>query len=248
MVVDYSRNISKFTLLHPLPNLNELVNNIAGFKVYSTSDLRSAYHQVSIREGDKPYTAFEACHRLYQFRRIPFGVTNGGAAFQLTDEHSLTGLFAYLENITVCGNDQSYHGTNVSRLLEIVNDLGFTLNGDTTIASVNSINILGFSISNGTIKPDPERMQPLLDLPVPHNPQSLKRALGLFSIYSQWVPRFSDRILSLTCNPSFPMAMDAVKAFNDLKLCIADPCVIYPNGPTYLYLSHMLPILCFSQS
>ena len=62
MVVDYSRNMNKFTLLHPLPNLNELVNNIAGFKVYNTFDLRSAYHQVSIREGDKPYTAFEACH------------------------------------------------------------------------------------------------------------------------------------------------------------------------------------------
>ena len=42
----------------------------------------SANHQIPITEEDKPETAFEASHRLYQFRRIPFGVTNGEVSFQ----------------------------------------------------------------------------------------------------------------------------------------------------------------------
>ena len=44
--------------------------------------MKSAYHQIPIQESDKPYTAFEANGKLYQFNRIPFGVTNGVSVFQ----------------------------------------------------------------------------------------------------------------------------------------------------------------------
>ena len=65
-----------------MPNISELVNQIAQFRVFSTVDLKSAYHQIPLREEDKAYTAFEASGGLYQFTRLPFGVTNGVACFQ----------------------------------------------------------------------------------------------------------------------------------------------------------------------
>lgn len=84
LAVDYSQTINKFTLLdsYPLPRIDDTVNKIAQYKVFSKIDLRSAYHQVALREKEKPYTAFEACGKLYQFTRVPFGVTNGVACFQ----------------------------------------------------------------------------------------------------------------------------------------------------------------------
>ena len=56
MVVDYSRQLDSF----PLPRINELVNGIAQYRVLSIIDLRSTYHQVPLRQEEKPYTAFEA--------------------------------------------------------------------------------------------------------------------------------------------------------------------------------------------
>ena len=102
LVIDYSQTINKFTNLdaYPLPSIDETVNKIGQYRVFSTIDLKSAYHQVPLREEDKQYTAFEASNRLYQFRRIPFGVTNGVAAFQkimndfISDE-CLLDTFAY---------------------------------------------------------------------------------------------------------------------------------------------------------
>ena len=58
------------------------MNKISQFHVYSTTDLRSAYHQVPITPEDKPCTAFEDAGGLYQFTRVPCGVTNGVACFQ----------------------------------------------------------------------------------------------------------------------------------------------------------------------
>ena len=59
-----------------------MVNDIAQYQVFSTNDLRSAYHQNPLKEEDKLCTAFEARSNLYQFTRLPFGVTNGVAYFQ----------------------------------------------------------------------------------------------------------------------------------------------------------------------
>ena len=90
---------------------DQMVEDIASYKVFSTLDLKSAYHQIPIAAKDKPYTAFEAGGRLYQFTRIPFGVTNGVAAFQriiseIIDKEGLSGVVAYVDNVTICGEDQ----------------------------------------------------------------------------------------------------------------------------------------------
>ncbi len=108
MVIDYSQTINHFTLLdaYPLPRIDDTINAIAQYRVFSTIDLRSAYHQVSIKESDKPYTAFQAGDALFQFTRIPFGVTNGVACFQriimeIIASENLQGTFAYLDNVTI---------------------------------------------------------------------------------------------------------------------------------------------------
>ena len=61
-----------------------MCNSLSKYKVFSSLDLDSAYHQIPILESDRPYTAFEANGELCQFTRVPFGVINGVAAFQRT--------------------------------------------------------------------------------------------------------------------------------------------------------------------
>ncbi|KAJ8880830.1 hypothetical protein PR048_017301 [Dryococelus australis] len=87
-------------------------------------DLRSAYHQVPIQEEDRGYTAFGACDRLYQFKHTPFGVKNGVAAFQsLIDDiirtENLKDTFAYMDNVTICRNNQQEHDENLRKFMAV---------------------------------------------------------------------------------------------------------------------------------
>ena len=120
MVFDYSQTINRHTQLdaYPLSRIDEMVSDITKYLIFSTLDLRSVYHQIPIKPEEKTYTAFEACGRLYQFRRIPFGVTNGVASFQrVTDEiisnEKLKGTVAYVDNVTVCGYNEKDHNHNL---------------------------------------------------------------------------------------------------------------------------------------
>ena len=124
MVIDYSQTINRYTQLdaYPLPRISDVVTQIAQYRVFSTIDLKSAYHQLPIRPEDCQYTAFEADGRLYHFLRVPFGVTNGISVFQremdrMVDQNGLRATFPYLDNVTICGHDQQDHDANLHKFL-----------------------------------------------------------------------------------------------------------------------------------
>ena len=224
MCVDYSQTIDLFTELdaYPLPKIEFLVSELAKFRVFSTFDLRSAYHQIPISKKDRPFTAFEACGKLWEFTRIPFEVTNGVPAFQremdnLVLDESLKDTFPYLDNITVAGCTQEEHDFNVKQLLDALQRRNWNLNDSKTIASVSSINILGYLIGNTEIKPDPEGLQPLRELPPPTNSKSLKRVLGLFAYYAKWIYQFSGKIYCLKQTTSFPLDNSVLADFENIK-------------------------------
>ena len=229
LVIDYSQTINRFTLLdaYPLPRIDDMVNELAQYKVLSTLDLRSAYHQVPLSEHDKPFTAFEARGKLYQFCRMPFGVSNGAACFQRTidriiNENNLKGTYAYLDNVTIGGKDQQEHNENLAKFLEVSEKYKLTLNEDKSIYSVTTLDLLGYRISDGTLSPDPNRLQPLLNLPVPTDLKSLRRAVGLFAYYAKWIQNFSDKVRSLNNVKAFPISEEAKTSFINLKKDLAD--------------------------
>ena len=102
--------------------MDDLVQQVSQYSLYSTFDLKSAYHQIPIKEEEKKFTAFEASGNLYQFTRIPFGVTNGVACFQrvidgIINKENLKATTAYVDNVTVCGHQDSDHDSNVENFL-----------------------------------------------------------------------------------------------------------------------------------
>lgn len=228
MVIDYSTTINRYTYLdaYPLPHLETLVNRIASYKFYSSIDLRSAYHCVPLHSDDKIYTAFEANGTLYQFRRLSFGLTNGVSCFQriidgFIKDNALSDTFAYLDDVTICGHTQKEHDYNLSRFLDCAKKFQMTFSPEKCKFSLSTIRILGYEISYNQLRPDPSRVQPLLDLPTPTNSKSLLRLLGLFAYYSRWIQGYSHKLRPLV-GASIPLGSSAIAAIQELKKAIVN--------------------------
>ncbi|OUC47816.1 hypothetical protein D917_06635 [Trichinella nativa] len=134
MIIDYSQTINRFTLLdaYPLAKINDMVQAISNYRFFSTVDLKSAYYKIPINARDKPYIAFEADGRLYQFKRIPFGVTNGATCFQRVMDNilrveKLKDTFVYVDNVTICGMNEEDHDKNLNRYREVAEKYNQTL-------------------------------------------------------------------------------------------------------------------------
>lgn len=240
LVIDYSQTINRFTPLdaYPLPKIENIVNEVAKGMIYSTIDLKSAYHQVPLSVSDRPYTAFEAGGSLYQFCRLPFGVTNGVAAFQrfidnFIAEHKLQGTVAYLDNVTIYGENRKEHDGRLQAFMSAAADCGLTLNHDKCLFSVSKLSLLGHLISHNRIQPDPDHLKPLLEMPVPSDNRSLKRFMGMLAYYSKWIPSFSSKIKPLCETCDFPLIGFQLEAINNLKSDLLRACLscIYDDEP-----------------
>ena len=108
-----------------------------------------------------------------------------------------------------------------------------TFNPKKSIIAATSIALLGYVFQHDSIKPDPARLQPLTDLPAPHDAASQKRDVGMFAYYSKWIQNFSAKIHPVSRNDTFPMPKETLEQFEMLKADIraATVSAIDPDIP-----------------
>ena len=71
-----------------------------------------------------------------------------------------------------------------------VKEYNMTFNEEKGIFSTENLTLFGSVSTQGTIKPDPERLNPLKELPPPQNAAAQRHAISMFSCYSKWIPMF----------------------------------------------------------
>ncbi|MEM7298817.1 MAG: reverse transcriptase family protein, partial [Bacteroidota bacterium] len=84
-VIDF-RKINAITKkdAFPIPNIDEILSSLNGSCYFSTVDLISGYWQIPMAKGSKEYTAFSCSEGLFQFRKLPFGLTNALLLFNVS--------------------------------------------------------------------------------------------------------------------------------------------------------------------
>lgn len=218
-----------------------MAEQISKYSYFSRVDLQSAYHQVSLRRDEREFTAFEANGRLFEFTRIPFGITNGVACFQqilddIIENEDLADTFAYVDDITICGHTEKEHDANLRKFRSAAAKYGLTINTEKSKYRLTRITTLGHVIENQKIRPDPERMRPLIEMPAPKNLKAQQRVLGLLSHYSKWVPNFSEKIRPVVNNKTFPIDYNTLQSIEALKheISKASLCAIDENVPFFV--------------
>ncbi len=101
---------------------DDILESINDAKYFSHFDLVKGYWQIPLDDEAIEKTAFSTTNGHYQFRRLPFGLTNAPATFQRAMDVILTGLawtdcLVYLDDVVIFASTLEEHRDRLDRVL-----------------------------------------------------------------------------------------------------------------------------------
>lgn len=186
---------------YPIPCVADFTYALHGCKIFSRIDLIKAYHQIPVNTDDIHKTAICTPFGLFESTVMQFGLCNASATFQrFMDEvtRGLDGVFVFIDDILIASKDEKEHRKHLKMLFARLQQYGLCINVSKCIFGQESIEFLGFHLSEAGIKPLPARVQCIVDYPKPTTLTQLRRFLGMFNFYRCFIPKAADILFPLT--------------------------------------------------
>lgn len=238
--VDF-RRLNELTIgdAYPIPRIDEILDQLGRSRYYTTLDLVSGYHQVSIRAEDRQKTAFSTDKGHYEFRRMPFGLSGAPSTFQRLMNTALTGIngtkaFVYLDDIIVYASDLKDHESKLQDVFSRLRKFNLRLQPSKCQFLQKEVIYLGHLITDEGVKPDPGKIKCVQNHPIPRNTTEIKQFLGLSGYYRRFIEGYSQTAKPLTTllnkDVPFEWSTECQRAFETLKQKLVEaPVLQYPD-------------------
>ena len=199
LCVDY-RSLNKKTVpdRHPIPRIQETLDNLGGNQWFSVLDQGKAYHQGFVDKQSQPLTAFITPWGLYEWIRIPFGLTNAPANFQRFMENCLGDLrdnvcIPYLDDVIVYSKTFTEHLQHLQQVLQRLKKHGIKLKAKKCELFKKEVSFLGRLITADGYRMDPKATEAVTKLKgvIPKTVEEVRKIMGLLGLYRRSIENFS---------------------------------------------------------
>lgn len=179
---------------YPVPHLQTFADRLSGATVFSTVDLARAFAQIPLHAADQKKTAITTPFGLFEYRRLPFGLSNAAQSFQRLMDTVLRGMsnvYVYIDDILVFSPDAEQHHRDLDELFRRLGAAGLVIKPGKCTFGQPSVHFLGLEVSSLGILPLPDKVADLLAMPPPRDAAECKRYLGMVNHFHRFIPNLA---------------------------------------------------------
>jgi len=237
---DYKVSANKAVICdtHPIPRSEDIFAAMSGGVSFSKLDLSHAYLQLQLDDEARDYLVINTHKGLFEYTRMPFGITSAPAIFQRTMDSLLQGLkhvCVYIDDILITGKTEEEHLQTLNEVLTRLENAGVRLKKDKCVFMADEVVYLGHRINKEGPQPPSEKVRAITDSPAPTNISELRAFLGLVNFYGKFMQNLSTLLAPLykLLRKGVPWRWKAAqqKAFQGAKDLLKSPKLLVHYDP-----------------
>ena len=149
---------------HPLPQIDDVFDQIHGATIFAKLDLRSRYHQVKIKDEDIFKTSFKTRYGNYEFVVMSFGLTDAPVNFMCLTNREFSKyldrfVVIFIDDILICSKMKEEHDEHLQIILRVLREHKLYVKFSKYEFYKDKIHYLGHMISKEGISVDPDKVK-----------------------------------------------------------------------------------------
>ncbi|GBG86502.1 hypothetical protein CBR_g41495 [Chara braunii] len=237
---EFELNAQAVKNARPLPRIDDLLKRLGGAKYFSKLDLKSGYHQISIRPNDRYKSAFKTRYGHFEWVVMPFGLINAPTTFQAAMTNEFRAMLdrfvlVYLDDILVYSRSLEDHLGHLRRVLETLRRAKYKANRDKCEFVRQELEYLDHFVTPEGISLLSNKIQAIQEWPESRNVTYVRSFLGLADYYQRFIKGYSKitaHLNKLQCEDRpFDFGEEARESFFALKVALLSAEVLRIYDP-----------------
>ena len=193
-----ARNVNKaiHATNQPIPRHEDIKAKLAGCKVFSKMDFKSAFWQIELEEQSRKLTVFHANDKLYRYKRLTMGMKPSQG--ELTQ--ALQPIFANIsdahlihDDLIVATKTDEEHVEVIDKVMKAIAKANVTLNPPKCCFGRKEVSFWGMIYGANGIRPDSEKVEALDYISAPKNKEELVSFLCMMQSNADFIPNFAHK-------------------------------------------------------
>lgn len=179
---------------YPLKTVEKVAASLGDAKIFTTLDVTSGFYQIKLAEKSTWLTTFNTPFGRYKFERLPFGIVSAPEVFQRTMAQmfeDIEGCEVFVDDLLVWGKSEQEHNERLKNVMERAAEIDLKFNKEKCKINQKKVKYVGHTFGSDGLKPSADRVQAILDMPLPQDRKSLQRFMGMVNYLNKFIPNLS---------------------------------------------------------